>query len=86
VDFGGLRFTLGLSGWTANDWSRAGQFDLLAPRAEVDAGTAARVFAALRRHHAAGTGPLAAETGLDRATVEAALGGYVQAGRAMFDL
>ncbi|WP_020095090.1 hypothetical protein [Methylobacterium sp. 285MFTsu5.1] len=86
VDFGGLRFTLGLSGWTANDWSRAGQFDLLAPRADVDADTAARVFAALRRHHAADTGQLAAETGLDRSTVEAALGGYVQAGRAMFDL
>jgi hypothetical protein len=22
VDYGGLRFTLGLSGWTANDWGR----------------------------------------------------------------
>ena len=86
VDFGGLRFTLGLSGWTANDWSRAGRFDLLAPRNTVDPDTAARVFAALRRHHCADTGTLAAETGLDRASVESALGGYVQAGRAMFDL
>jgi len=86
VDFGGLRFTLGLSGWTANDWSRAGRFDLLAPRHTVEPDTAARVFAALRRHHVADTDTLAAETGLDRATVEAALGGYVQAGRAMFDL
>ena len=86
VDFGGLRFTLGLSGWTANDWSRAGQFDLLAPRRDVEAGTASRVFAALRRRHLASVEELAAETGLDRATVQAALGGYVQAGRAMFDL
>lgn len=86
VDYGGLRFTLGLSGWTANDWSRAGQFDLLAPRTDVDAGTAARVFAALGRHLFADAGTLAAETGLDRATMEAALGGYVQAGRVMFDL
>lgn len=86
VDYGGLRFTLGLSGWTANDWSRAGQFDLLAPRTDVDAGSAARVFAALGRHLFADAGTLAAETGLDRATVEAALGGYVQAGRVMFDL
>ena len=86
VDFGGLRFTLGLSGWTANDWSRAGQFDLLAPRADIDADTAARVFAALSRHHFADAGALAAETGLDRGIVGAALGGYVQAGRAMFDL
>lgn len=86
VDFGGLRFTLGLSGWTANDWSRAGQFDLLAPRTAVDPDTAARVLAALRRHHFASAATLAAETGVDRVTAEAALGGYVQAGRAMFDL
>ena len=86
VDFGGLRFTLGLSGWTANDWSRAGQFDLLAPRTAVDPDTAARIFAVLRRRHVASAETLGAETGLDRATVEAALGGYVQAGRAMFDL
>ncbi|KQP40053.1 hypothetical protein ASF49_21345 [Methylobacterium sp. Leaf104] len=86
VDFGGLRFTLGLSGWTANDWSRAGQFDLLAPRTDVDAGTAAGVFSALGRHHVVDAGRLAAETGLDRGIVESALGGYVQAGRAMFDL
>ncbi|SFK55735.1 hypothetical protein [Methylorubrum salsuginis] len=86
LDFGGLRFTLGLSGWTANDWSRAGQFDLLAPRKDVDADTAARVFAALGRRHLASAAVLAADTGLARSTVEAALGGYVQAGRAMFDL
>ena len=40
-------FTLGLSGWTANDWSTAGNFDLLAPRHEVDDFTNQRVFAAL---------------------------------------
>jgi hypothetical protein len=86
VDFGGLRFTLGLSGWTANDWSRAGQFDLLAPRAAVDETTAARVFDALKRRHFATAETLAADTGLDRATASGALGLYVQAGRAMFDL
>ncbi|KMO35684.1 SWIM zinc finger-containing protein [Methylobacterium variabile] len=86
VDFGGLRFTLGLSGWTANDWSRAGQFDLLAPRSGVDEVSAARVFAALKRHHFATVEGLSAETGLDRALVAGALGLYVQNGRAMFDL
>lgn len=29
VEMGEMKFTLGLSGWTANDWSRAGQFYLL---------------------------------------------------------
>jgi len=86
VDFGGLRLTLGLSGWTANDWSRAGQFDLLAPRHRVDSDSAARVFAALGEDHAASATTLAEKTGLDSAIVHAALGGYCQAGRAMFDL
>ncbi|GLS42353.1 SWIM zinc finger family protein [Methylobacterium brachythecii] len=86
VDFGGLRFTLGLSGWTANDWSRAGQFDLLAPRTKVDQSSAERVFGALRKHHFATVETLSAETGLDRTLVAGGLGLYVQNGRAMYDL
>ncbi|TDR93322.1 SWIM zinc finger family protein [Enterovirga rhinocerotis] len=86
VDFGGLRFTLGLSGWTANDWSRAGQFDLLAPRARVDQASAERVFAALGARYSATVDEIAADTGLDRTLVAGALGLYVQNGRAMYDL
>ncbi|HEY9702433.1 MAG TPA: hypothetical protein V6C58_08305, partial [Allocoleopsis sp.] len=36
ADLGDMSFTLGLSGWTANDWSTSGNFDLLAPRGDVD--------------------------------------------------
>jgi hypothetical protein len=86
VDFGGLRFTLGLSGWTANDWSSAGQFDLLAPRHKVDTDTAQRVFAALGKSHAATAAELSQWTGVDQALVHAALTAYTQAGRVMFDL
>ncbi|ACL58061.1 hypothetical protein [Methylobacterium nodulans] len=86
VDFGGLRFTLGLSGWTANDWSRAGQFDLLAPRTAVDEATGVRVLDALKRRHFASLEELASDTGLDRPIVAGALGLWVQAGRAMYDL
>ena len=32
ADLGDMSFTLGLSGWTANDWSSSGNFDLMAPR------------------------------------------------------
>jgi hypothetical protein len=40
---GPLTFTLGLSGWTKNDWASAGAgFDLLAPRRDVDAATPSR--------------------------------------------
>ena len=32
---GAMRLTLGLSGWTTNDWTRASALDLMAPKAEV---------------------------------------------------
>ena len=44
VDLGDLSFTLGLSGWTNNNWSEAGNFDLMAAREDVDDVTQARVF------------------------------------------
>lgn len=86
VDYGGLRFTLGMSGWTSNDWSRAGQFDLLAPRQPVDDLTAGRVFDALKVRYSATVAELAAVTGIEGAIVAAALTAYTQAGRVMFDL
>lgn len=86
ADLGDMSFTLGLSGWTANDWSRAGNFDLMAPRAEVDDLTKRRVFAALKKKWAETPDALAARLKLDRAVVLGALSAYTQAGRAIFDL
>ncbi len=86
VDLGGLRFTLGLSGWTANDWSRAGHFDLLAPRGRVDDNTAVRVIDALRRAWVSDADSLSRSLSLDRPTVLSALLGLAQAGRAIPDL
>lgn len=86
ADLGDLSFTLGLSGWTANDWSTAGNFDLMAPRTEVDEFTRRRVFDALKEHWRESPDALAARLGLDRATVLGALGAYTQAGRAIWDL
>lgn len=83
---GELRFTLGLSGWTANDWSRQANFDLLVPRAEVDAGTRQRVFDALKRRWRSTPDELAAELGLDRGVVRSALTAWAQAGRALYDI
>jgi hypothetical protein len=50
AEMGDMNFTLGLSGWTANDWSRVGNFDLMAPRAAVDTFTAEKVFGVLKSH------------------------------------
>jgi hypothetical protein len=86
VDFGGLRFTLGLSGWTANDWTSAGRFDLLQPPHDVEADSAARVFASLSDHWIADEAMLARASGLDGPSVAAAMTRYAQAGRAIYDI
>ncbi|HEX8202274.1 MAG TPA: SWIM zinc finger family protein [Isosphaeraceae bacterium] len=86
ADLGDMSYTLGLSGWTRNDWAGAGNFDLLAPRAEVDDATRTRVFDALRETWYETPDSLADRLGLDRSTVLGALSAYTQAGRAIWDL
>jgi hypothetical protein len=86
ADLGDMTFTLGLSGWTANDWSTAGNFDLLAPRAEVDDYTKRRVFDGLKEKWLDTPDALAARLGLSRTAILGALGAWTQAGRAMYDL
>jgi hypothetical protein len=86
ADLGDMSFTLGLSGWTANDWSRAGNFDLMAPRADVDDFTKQSVFNALKEDWCEKPDRLAARLNLDRSVVLGALGAWTQAGRAIFDL
>lgn len=82
---GDMKFTLGLSGWTTNDWSTAGNFDLLAPRAEVDLATKQQVFAALKQSWFESPDALARRLGLDRSVVLGSLAAYTQAGRAIWD-
>jgi hypothetical protein len=86
ADLGDMTFTLGLSGWTTNDWSSAGNFDLLAPRAAVDDLTKRRVFAALGESWAETPEALARRLDLEVPVVLGALAAYTQAGRAMWDL
>ncbi len=86
ADLGSLSFTLGLSGWVANDWSASGNFDLLGVRGEVDAATQERVFAGLKERWAEGVDSLAARLDLPRPVVISALEAYTQAGRVMYDV
>ncbi|HEY0992412.1 MAG TPA: hypothetical protein VGD80_35410, partial [Kofleriaceae bacterium] len=81
VDLGALSFTLGLSGWTHNNWSEAGNFDLMAAREDVDSHTQQRVFDELGTTWLATPDELAARTGLAAPIVASALAGWVQAGR-----
>lgn len=82
----GMSFTLGLSGWSANDFSRAGNFDLMAPRGEVDSVTAERVFMALNETWCESADSLAQRLSLDHLTVKSALGIYSQYGRVLYDM
>jgi hypothetical protein len=86
ADLNDMAFTLGLSGWTANDWSRAGNFDLMAPRSDVDSVTKQRVFEALKTTWYAKPDELAKSLKLDRSVVLGALSAYTQAGSAIYDL
>lgn len=86
ADLGDMNFTLGLSGWTKNDWSKAGNFDLMAPRQEVDLFTKAKVFETLKEVWVASPEILAKKMNLDKAIILGALTSYTQAGRVIYDL
>ncbi len=86
VEGSGLRFTLGLSGWTANDWSRAGQFDLLGPRKHADALTREKVYQTLAQHWKLTPTELGAAAGLDPQVAESCLLLFAEAGRVVYDL
>lgn len=86
ADLGDMSFTLGLSGWTANDWSQSGNFDLMAPRADVDEWTQQLIFDALKENWVENPDTLAQRLKLSRTAVLGALSAYTQAGRAIYDL
>jgi hypothetical protein len=86
ADLGDLSFTLGLSGWTANDWAKAGNFDLMAPRADVDADTQQLIFSALQETWLEKPDALGRRLRLSQTAVLGALSAYTQAGRVMYDL
>ncbi|WP_315789096.1 SWIM zinc finger family protein [Fischerella sp. JS2] len=86
ADLGDMSFTLGLSGWTANDWSGSGNFDLMAPRADVDEWTQKIIFDGLRENWVETADSLAQRLHLSRTAVLGALNAYTQAGRVIYDL
>ncbi len=86
ADLGNMSFTLGLSGWTKNDWSNSGNFDLMAPRADVDEWTQKIIFDGLRENWVETADSLAKRLKLSRTAVLGALSAYTQAGRVIYDL
>ncbi len=86
ADLGDMSFTLGLSGWTANDWSNSGNFDLMASRTEIDRWTKQHIFNSLKEKWAENPHDLAKRLKMNSAVILGALGAYTQAGRAIYDL
>lgn len=87
ADLGALSFTLGLSGWTRNDWAAASNFDLMVGTSEqVTPEQSAKVFQVMKQQQTMTDKELSLNTGLSISTVQAALKQLCNAGRVMFDL
>jgi len=86
ADMGDMTFTLGLSGWTANDWSRSGNFDLMASRGHCTEEEKVQVFHALQQSWYESATSLASRLSMSEGKVGSALSAWCQAGRVMFDI
>lgn len=83
----GMNLTLGLTGFTAANWSQALNFDLLLPRkAESTSRQLDLVLGHLKGRWSAGAGELARATGLTWPALTEALQLGCQQGRIMYDL
>lgn len=86
ADLGDMHFTLGLSGWTANDWSRMGSFDLLMQRIAVDENLKQKTYDLLKQHHVKEIQEISQDLGVTQAEAESALFLLIQAGKVVYDL
>ena len=87
ADLGGdMRLTLGLSGWTANDWTRASALEMLPPAGGAPPDLAAAAPAALRQHRSMTLDELARATDRWGPPLLAALTRLANAGQVIHDL
>jgi len=83
---GEMRLTLGLSGWTANDWTHGSAMDTLAPPLEPKAELQQALAAELRRRGSATDAELATALSLDRSESFAGLNRLAHTGQVIYDL
>ena len=86
ADLYDMTFTLGLSGWTTNDWSRASNFDLMTPRHETDGQTQQTIYLALKKVWFASADTLANDLGLNKTVIESVMTNFIQEGKVVYDL
>jgi hypothetical protein len=83
---GPATLTLGLTGFTAANWSQAASFDLLLPRKTQSSGPAEAVITHLSKHWFATAAQLSEATGLKGAALIEAVQRGCQQGRVMYDV
>ena len=83
---GDLRLTLGLSGWTTNDWTRGSAIDLLAPPAAPSPDLVNNVAAVLHERRAARISELQSAVSADEKLVAEALRQLAHSGQVIHDL
>jgi hypothetical protein len=84
---GDMTLTLGLSGWTTNDWSAGSALDLLQPPRAPSLDLIAKVAAAMKTRRAATLADIMADVAeTDEFLVAAALRQLAQSGQLIFDI
>jgi len=86
ADMGDMKLTLGLSGWTTNDWTRGSALDLLAPPAQPSKELIARVAQFLQSKRAAVFADIDLASGGQPAQTAAALNQIAHTGQLIHDL
>jgi hypothetical protein len=83
---GEMRLTLGLSGWTSNDWTRASAIDLIAPPTKATPEQVSGISNYLMHDRKATLAQVAARRDIDEATAAAALRRLAHVGQVIHDL
>jgi hypothetical protein len=86
ADMGDMKLTLGLSGWTTNDWTRGSAIDLLAPPARPSADLIGRIAQFMNAKRSAAFTDIASGCGSQPAQTAAALNHLAHAGQLIHDL
>jgi hypothetical protein len=83
---GEMKLTLGLSGWTTNDWTRGSALDLLAPPATITESVMTSVARLLQQRRAMRLGELSSAVGAKPQAVQACLRRLAYSGQVIHDL
>ena len=86
ADLGDMDFTLGLSGWSANDWTNSSRLNLLDSGGEVEAKAMQEIYLHLRKKWFSSAEEIARNLHLSQAEVKLALAKFTQAGKVIYDL